>query len=307
MNRLSFLPVVLVIYLAFLLGCKESAPKEDEMLAARIGEMQKMLSQGPDAALADSLIALSKQWASLQPNDSMRQAESKLHIFSALYESQRLDAAADQLRQLLRHYYHTPQAPEAAVLLARMYKTNLKSPATAFTIYQWIPEVFPQSDKVAEAKSWVPANLLSVTQRIDSMANHVVNAKTGQLDTRMAQDYILSCEMSALLSPKSADAATWLYKAGEVSRALGQNEKALDYYQQAYTTFPNHQRAGEALFMHAFTLDNDLKRYDEAKVLYESFLKKYPEDDFADDAQFLLKNLGKSEEEIFKALEEQVQ
>jgi TolA-binding protein len=42
-------------------------------------------------------------------------------------------------------------------------------------------------------------------------------------------------------------------------------------------------------------------------VAYEAFLKKYPNDDFADDAQFLLKNLGKSPEEIIKGFEQNPQ
>ena len=55
----------------------------------------------------------------------------------------------------------------------------------------------------------------------------------------------------------------------------------------------------------AFTLDNDLQRHEEAKELYESFLEKYPDDDFADDTQFLLQNLGKTDEEIIQSFEGQ--
>jgi TolA-binding protein len=42
---------------------------------------------------------------------------------------------------------------------------------------------------------------------------------------------------------------------------------------------------------------------DKAKAVYEEFLRKYPEDEFAGSAQFLLDNLGKSDDELLEALQ----
>ncbi len=290
--------------LSILPGCSGTA--ETDQLLSQLEQIEKALAQNPDPALADSLVAVVQQWTALMPDDPTRQADGALRAAKALALTNRAALAQDRLKYVLKQYHDAPQAPEAALLLASMYKKELGSPATAFAIYQLFPEAFPESDKIAEAKSYLPGNVPPLPERIDSMAVRIINPKTGQLDARIANDYIQTCELSALLLPKSPNAAKMLYKAGEVSRATGAQDKALEYYEQAYTSFPDDERASEALFMHAFTLDNDLKRYDEAKVLYEAFLKKYPNDDFADDAQFLLKNLGKSEEEIFKALEENV-
>ena len=57
----------------------------------------------------------------------------------------------------------------------------------------------------------------------------------------------------------------------------------------------------------AFTLDNDLKRFEEARTLYEEFLERYPQNEFSDDARFLLENLGKDEEEIIRSFEKKNQ
>jgi len=49
----------------------------------------------------------------------------------------------------------------------------------------------------------------------------------------------------------------------------------------------------------------DFKNNGKAKELYELFLEKYPEHDFADDAQFSLQYLGKSPEELMMEFEAQ--
>jgi len=306
MKRTLFFPVLFTFAacVSTLLSCDSAGA--DQVLT-RLEQLEKALAKNPDPALADSLVAVSQEWTALMPDDPTRQADGALRAAKALALTNRAALAQARLKFVLKQYRDTPQAPEAALLLAALYKKELGSPATAFTIYQLFPEAFPGSDQIAEAKSYLPGNVPPLPARIDSMAVRIINSKTGQLDAPIANDYIQTCELSALLLPKAPDAAKMLYKAGDVSRAAGAPDKALGYYEQTYTAFPDDERAPEALFMHAFTLDNDLKRYAEAKVLYEAFLKKYPNDDFADDAQFLLKNLGKSEEEIFKALEEKVQ
>lgn len=103
--------------------------------------------------------------------------------------------------------------------------------------------------------------------------------------------------------PADSLSAKYLTKAGETARVLQQFDKVLEISSKIEKTYPNSKEAAAAMFMKAFTLDNDLKRYDKAKQAYEAFIAKYPNDEFADDAQFLLNNLGKSAEEIVKEFE----
>jgi TolA-binding protein len=107
--------------------------------------------------------------------------------------------------------------------------------------------------------------------------------------------------------PQDSTSAKYLAKAGETARLLQQYDKALEIFAKIEKNHPKSREAGAALFMKAFTLDNDLKRFDEAKTAYEAFLNQYPNDEFADDAQFLLNNLGKSPEEIIKGFEKNPQ
>ncbi|MEO1261553.1 MAG: tetratricopeptide repeat protein [Bacteroidota bacterium] len=95
----------------------------------------------------------------------------------------------------------------------------------------------------------------------------------------------------------------YLLRAGEMAALVEQYGKSLGYYEQILTEYPNSEKVATALFMKGYTLDDKLKKLDDAKAVYEEFLAKYPEDEFADDTKFLLENLGKSEEEIIKQFE----
>jgi hypothetical protein len=47
------------------------------------------------------------------------------------------------------------------------------------------------------------------------------------------------------------------------------------------------------LFLSGFIYNNDLRQLDSAKIVYETFLKKYPDHELAASARFELETLGK--------------
>jgi len=124
-----------------------------------------------------------------------------------------------------------------------------------------------------------------------------------QINKQAISDYQTAAEIRAMISPDE-ESVKKLLSAGETARTLKEYPKAIGYFDMILQQFPNMKGASQALFLKAFTMDNDLKQVDRAKGLYEEFLSKYPEDDFADDVQFLLKNLGATNEEIIKQFEE---
>ncbi len=109
-------------------------------------------------------------------------------------------------------------------------------------------------------------------------------AALAQVDEKMKVDYLL--------------------RAGEMASLINQHTKSLGYYEKILAEYPDHPKAATAMFMKGYTLDDKLNKLDDAKAVYEAFLQKYPENDFADDTVFLLENLGKSEEEIIKQFEQ---
>jgi outer membrane protein assembly factor BamD (BamD/ComL family) len=102
--------------------------------------------------------------------------------------------------------------------------------------------------------------------------------------------------------PDDSLSMKYLSQAGEVARLMQQFDEAIRIYDRMISRYSGHPEAGKAMFMKGFTYENDLKNLDSARVVYTLFLEKYPKDDFADDAQFLLNNLGKKPEEVLKEL-----
>lgn len=116
-------------------------------------------------------------------------------------------------------------------------------------------------------------------------------------------------ELAGLLQTTDPDKyAAVLIKAAGLAKTIGNPKKAIELYAKVSEGMPRHPKAPTALFMQGFVYENDLNDLQKAKMLYESFLERYPDDpDFADDAQNSLKMLGKSPEEIIREFEEMQQ
>jgi TolA-binding protein len=63
------------------------------------------------------------------------------------------------------------------------------------------------------------------------------------------------------------------------------------YYQQFVDKYPKNERAYEAKFMLGFTMAEELKDYDGAEKIFKEFLEKYPDTDLSDDAKWMIENM----------------
>ncbi len=113
---------------------------------------------------------------------------------------------------------------------------------------------------------------------------------------------LVSLYTQAADAASGADRITYLWKSGETARAVQDFQTAERCFVEIYEQHPNSPEASKALFLHAFMADEDQEAFDKAKTLYETFIDKYPDSDFADDARFLLEHLGKSDEEMLEIL-----
>ncbi|MEM9527964.1 MAG: tetratricopeptide repeat protein [Bacteroidota bacterium] len=132
----------------------------------------------------------------------------------------------------------------------------------------------------------------------------VSDPNTGIIDVVAAKQFAQVAEQLVDKFPGDTLAALPFYRSAEVVRAMNDPKGAAAIYERVTREFPAYSKAGEALFMLAFTYDEDLNNLEMAKATYEKFIEMYPNNGFADDAEMLLQNLGKSDEEILKELEE---
>ncbi len=142
-----------------------------------------------------------------------------------------------------------------------------------------------------------------VSSLLMSNFNAVSDPNTGTLNLSASQEFARIARELADKYPSDTTVAMPFYRSAEVVRAMNDPKRAATIYKDVYDRFPSFSKAAEAMFMLAFTYDEDLKDYEAAKATYTEFLKDHPNHSFADDTEMLLKNLGKSDEEILKELE----
>lgn len=139
------------------------------------------------------------------------------------------------------------------------------------------------------------------------LRDRIVVDSVGEFSKQAGREYIAFCQSYALLHPDQPKAASYLNEGAKLASSLRMPAVAVRLYQWVYTHFKTSEIAPKARFLEAFTLENDLKDLEAARIAYEGFLKDYPEDIFAKDAKILLDNLGKDPEEMIREFQKQQQ
>lgn len=291
-----------LLAIAFLGGCSSNSDNS----ANNIEALEKKLEESKSMDDANLVVEAYTLYINEHPDDTEQNAIYLYRAASTMFQMNRFSTATDYLKRSLKEFYPAKNNAKTAELLSVIYDEKLQSPSAATTIRQAMLSAFPDYENAAKIKEKLPTDLADMTTRMKDLSAKMFNDTTGKMNYRVANELVLNCELHALLLPNDPQSPSLLHKAAETARSIRVFPKALAIYEWIYTSFPNYEKAPQALFLHAFTLDNDLKKYEEAKKLYEEFLQKYPDNDFADDTQFLLENLGKSEEELIKSFEEKV-
>jgi len=119
-----------------------------------------------------------------------------------------------------------------------------------------------------------------------------------------AMEIIIAYARFAHDFPADSLSPEYCFKAAELARAIHKGKEAILYYDKIYKNYPDNKKAPTALFLIAFTYENTLKDTANARIYYREFIEKYPDNQLADDAQYSLKYLEKSPEELIKMFED---
>jgi len=269
-----------------------------------IAQLEAKVEENPTPEDADALIGMYREYIDSNPNDVEQNSRYLYRAAGLMFRLNRFNDASNLLKEAIRDYYGSSQTANNAYFMATIQEEKLNNPVLATSIYQALSKAFPSFEKAAEVSAKLTPDLPAITTRIDTLAKGIFDLNSGRVNRRTATNFIESCDLYSLILPADAASPELLHKAGEAARATRAFNSALEIYDRLYQRYPEFEKAPQALFLMAFTLDNDLQRHEEAKELYETFLAKYPNDDFADDTQFLLQNLGKTDEEIIQSFED---
>ena len=127
---------------------------------------------------------------------------------------------------------------------------------------------------------------------------------TKMVDRDMARELIDKYVAFADQFSKDKETPEILFKAGDLSMNMNMPRKAIQIFDRIMNNYPDFEKTPQCMFLKGYIYENDLKDLKTAKQIYEDFLKKYPDDEFADDAEISIKNLGKTPEELIREFEE---
>ena len=207
----------------------------------------------------------------------------------------------DLLNESIGQYYGSQYTPRNAMFLATIYKEKLQNEEGANALYQTYAQAFPNDPKTKTLQDSVIGSLPPLATRIDTLKANLYDNETNRINFRAANDFIGVCEIYALMLPKDPAAPGYLHEAAKIAGYVNSHKKAIRLYEKIHETYPQHEKAGQSLFMVGFIYDNELNDDTKAKEGYEQFVKTYPDNDFVDDATFLMSNLGKTDDEIIES------
>ena len=219
--------------------------------------------------------------------------------------------AANNLKRAVVDFPSSKSA-NCGAMLASLYNDKMNNSTLGNIINQCVAKGFPSFEGLSGIQKLIEGQPV-VTEQINALGKNMYDQVNHRPIKEKAEDYISASELYASMMPSDTAGPDYLIKAGETARSLASTaapaakkalfDKAIKLYDWVIQKYPNHPKASQALFLKGFTLDEDLKDFAGAKEIYTRFLAKYPEDQFADDTQFLLDNIGVTDQQIIEKFE----
>lgn len=103
--------------------------------------------------------------------------------------------------------------------------------------------------------------------------------------------------------PEDTLSAEYLFRSSDLSRAMGDNLKAIEYLSQLSEKYPKYKKIPECLFLQGYYYQEFFGDTLQAKSFYTKLISTYPNHPFADDAKALMQMFGKSEADIIQEFE----
>lgn len=298
-NTLSF---ILFLSIIGFISCKsegETSVVTNEAVTA----LENELKQSPTLETANKLISeLSKSIGTYKDNPNGLKATLDRGIeLSKEYKVP--TRAIPFMLNYLKNYPTDPSSKDKMFDLASMM-VSIKKDHASNVLFKSFAQSYPEDPRAQNISS-------KLSEPIDDLDAYVLkqgekifeNPDQFGLNKIYAQNYVDVCEAYALGNPTSPTAPVNLYKAAEIARSLRTFPKTLSLYDWIGEKYPDYDKAPTTLFLKGFIIENELKNTDLAKEIYTEFLNKYPNHDLADDVKFLVENIGKSNEEILKIIE----
>jgi outer membrane protein assembly factor BamD (BamD/ComL family) len=126
------------------------------------------------------------------------------------------------------------------------------------------------------------------------------NDTLSDINVSVANNAIMLYSRFANSYHDDTSSAEYLFRAGELCKALKKGNMALEYYKKVENEYPSYPKMQLVIFMQGFVNENTLSDLEKAKYHYQRYIDKYPQSPMSKDLKAVIENMGKSDEELMK-------
>ncbi len=187
--------------------------------------------------------------------------------------------------------------------LATILKSANKT-AAANTMLKGIVDNYPNSSYAKNASEELSEEIDNIDTYILTLGSSIFeNPDITSVNRQSSLAYVDACEAYALVYPNKTETPANLFKAAEIAKTIKTFPKALSLYDWMIEKYPSHEKTPTAMFLKGFIIENNLGNDSLALDSYKKFIATFPDHDLADDAKFLIDNIGKTDEQILEMIE----
>lgn len=287
MKRLWYYSLVLAGTLLY--GCTDEGTDDLALEIQRVSDQKalQLVELKVDSLLASSPQEDGGHWYG-------RLANRALEISRNL-DSERL------LYKGLRGYPDSRETPANLFGLANLYQ-NYMGMAQAGSAICCALQSRTEDELARKFAQCCPSEASPIDSSLVTLRDSVFNPETSTMDIRMARTYVALGQVRALLFPDDDASADHLNEAAKVAKAIKDPRRAIALYDWILEDYRHTPYGPKAMFLKAFTYENDLADLESARKAYTGYIEEWPQDDFVDDARFLLINLGRDPGQIIEEI-----
>lgn len=124
-----------------------------------------------------------------------------------------------------------------------------------------------------------------------------------EINIGVANNAIMLYSKFANNFPDDTAAPEYLFRAGDLCKALLMGKLALTYYERIEREYPKYPKLPVVIFMQGYVNETLLADYKKAKYHYERYIEKYPKSKFSEDLKVMIQNLGKTDQELIRSFQ----
>ncbi len=293
----------LALVLALLCSCQNTDSKQAVVSDAFAAAEQAYKSEKSQTTANKFIDQILSKIAD-NPKDKSQIIALSENAYNVAKENNLVSKQRGFLFSLIKEDYGNSSTPSRISELAGQM-TTIKRAGTANILYKSLIDNFQNTPEAVDAQKKLDPAVSNIPQYIVNIGEGIFKGEVDKfgINRNAALRYVDACEAYALSYPETEDAASHLFRAAEIAKSIQTFPKLMSLYDWIIDRYPNYEKTPTTLFLKGFVLENDLKNDEKAKEVYDHFIATYPNHELRDDVEFLLENLGKTDEEIRQIIE----